>query len=179
VDAVCSEIVAKQDRIESILEDAMGAFHVTSQRLSYEGTEERKEKQRQMQAMQRLADAEVQKKVQRRALCERGEILLQRFAHKNKMQEKTKVHRPFHHWGQLTALGLLYDAIQGNLNGTTHGSERISLIPLLANRLVKETGPDGVARNVPVLIGGGSHYMLSPPMRKGIVGSRPGPPFPN
>jgi hypothetical protein len=90
MEAVCSEIVSSHDRMEGILEDAMGAFHVANQRLSSNKTEEMNERQSQLQA-----DAEVQRKVQRSRLCEHGEILVQRMAHKNMMQEKSEVHRAF------------------------------------------------------------------------------------
>jgi hypothetical protein len=166
MEAVCSEIVSSHDRMESILEDAMGAFHVANQRLSSNKTEEKKERQSQLQA-----DAEVQRKVQRSRLVEHGEILVQRIAHKDMMQEKSEVHRAFQHWGQATALCLQIDMIKGTLNGSKRGSERMKLIPQFSNRLVKESGPGGVARNVPVLTGGGDHYVLTPPMREGIVGS--------
>jgi hypothetical protein len=166
VETECSEIVSTHNRMEGILEDAMGAFHVANQRLSSNKTEEKKERQSQLQA-----DAEVQKKVQRSRLYEHGEILVQRFAHKDMMQEKSEVHRASQHWGQLTALCLQIDMIKGTLNGSTRGSERMKLIPQFSNRLVKETGSDGVACNVPVFIGGGNHYILTPPMREGVVGS--------
>jgi hypothetical protein len=166
VETVCSEIVSSHNRMEGIMEDAMGAFHVANQRLNSNKTEEKKERQSQLQA-----DVEVQKKVQRSRLCKQGEILVQRMAHKNMMQEKSEVHRAFQHWGQASALGLQIDMIKGTLNGSIRGSERMKLIAPFSERLVKETGADGVARNVPVFIGDGNHYTLTPPMRKGIVGS--------
>ena len=176
VQVLSSEISAKQHRSESMMEDIMGEFMASQQRLNSDGGEEKRERARQMHALQLQTDAEKRESLERKKV----EIIKERMVHKEQMTVKSMLFHGFHEWVQHTALHLTMGLVDGSLVGT----KSMEQVAPFSNMVLREKDDRGKSCIVPVLTTyarngqdgqAGYDYDFSPAMPKGLVGLASGP----